>query len=125
MSQASSTVTLTLVCSAFTADYGDQHCGSRRVEAARSLNTPGVISSVVLPQAIQKLGGVLLVRKPRRASQVHHFRGGAAALVAKIITTPPGSPAFARWLHAVSTTSGFADATGGRRQAGKKVQVLR
>src|SRR3954454_3886446 len=100
-------LTLTLVCSAFTADYlrtGINTVGNGQVEAARSLGMRPmvVISSVVLPQAlrsvVQPMTSLLiaLMLSTSLASQVPLPSRELTALVAKIANdSAAGISAFA------------------------------
>src|SRR5438067_3236965 len=100
-------LTLTLVCSAFTADYvraGINTVASGQVEAARSLgmSPPVIIASIVLPQAlrsvVQPMTSLLiaLMLSTSLASQVPLPGRELTALVAKIANdSAAGISAFA------------------------------
>ena len=128
-------LTLTLVCSAFTADYlrtGINTVGRGQVEAARSLGMhPAVIiSSVVLPQAlrsvVQPMTSLLiaLMLSTSLASQVPLPGRELTALVAKIANdSAAGISAFAV-AAALYLASGLLIAWAGA-QLEKKVRILR
>ena len=128
-------LTLTLVCSAFTADYlrtGINTVASGQVEAARSLGMRPVviISSVVLPQAlrsvVQPMTSLLiaLMLSTSLASQVPLPGRELTALVAKIANdSAAGISAFAV-AAAMYLVSGLLIAWMGAMLE-KKVRILR
>jgi His/Glu/Gln/Arg/opine family amino acid ABC transporter permease subunit len=128
-------LTLSLVCSAFTADYlrtGINTVGRGQVEAARSLGMHPmvVISSVVLPQAlrsvVQPMTSLLiaLMLSTSLASQVPLPGRELTALVAKIANdSAAGTTAFAV-AAAMYLVSGLALAWAGAT-LDKKVRILR
>jgi len=128
-------LTLTLVCSAFTADYlrtGINTVGRGQVEAARSLGMRPmvVISSVVLPQAlrsvVQPMTSLLiaLMLSTSLASQVPLPGRELTALVAKIANdSAAGTTAFAV-AAAMYLVSGLLIAWAGATLE-KKVRILR
>lgn len=128
-------LTLTLVCSAFTADYlrtGINTVGIGQVEAARSLGLSpmGVIVSVVLPQAlrsvVQPMTSLLiaLMLSTSLASQVPLPGRELTALVAKIANDSAiGMAAFAVAASAY-LVSGLLIAWAGAAVE-KKVRILR
>ncbi|MDH4376514.1 MAG: ABC transporter permease subunit [Ramlibacter sp.] len=128
-------LTLTLVCSAFTADYlrtGINTVGIGQVEAARSLglSPSGVIVSVVLPQAlrsvVQPMTSLLiaLMLSTSLASQVPLPGRELTALVAKIANDSAiGMAAFAVAASAY-LGSGLLIAWAGAALE-KKVRILR
>jgi His/Glu/Gln/Arg/opine family amino acid ABC transporter permease subunit len=128
-------LTLTLVCSAFTADYlrtGINTVGIGPVEAARSLGLSpiGVIVSVVLPQAlrsvVQPMTSLLiaLMLSTSLASQVPLPGRELTALVAKIANDSAiGMAAFAVAASAY-LVSGLLIAWAGAALE-KKVRILR
>jgi His/Glu/Gln/Arg/opine family amino acid ABC transporter permease subunit len=128
-------LTLTLVCSAFTADYlrtGINTVGSGQVEAARSLGLSpmGVILSVVLPQAlrsvVQPMTSLLiaLMLSTSLASQVPLPGRELTALVAKLANdSAAGIAAFAVAACAY-LVSGLLIAWAGAA-LDKKVRILR
>ena len=128
-------LTLTLVCSAFTADYlrtGINTVASGQVEAARSLGMRPVviISSVVLPQAlrsvVQPMTSLLiaLMLSTSLASQVPLPGRELTALVAKIANdSAAGISAFAV-AAAMYLASGLLIAWVGAMLE-KKVRILR
>ena len=128
-------LTLTLVCSAFTADYlrtGINTVGIGQVEAARSLGLSpmGVIVSVVLPQAlrsvVQPMTSLLiaLMLSTSLASQVPRPGRELTALVAKIANDSAiGMAAFAVAASAY-LVSGLLIAWAGAAVE-KKVRILR
>ncbi|MFM9901333.1 MAG: amino acid ABC transporter permease [Polaromonas sp.] len=128
-------LTLTLVCSAFTADYlraGINTVSSGQVEAALSLGMRpmGIISAVVLPQAlravVQPMTSLLiaLMLSTSLASQVPFPGRELTALVAKIANdSAAGIPAFAV-AAAMYVVSGLLIAWAGATLE-KKVRILR
>lgn len=128
-------LTLTLVCSAFTADYlrtGINTVGDGQVQAARSLGMRPlvVISSVVMPQAlrsvVQPMTSLLiaLMLSTSLASQVPLPGRELTALVAKIANdSAAGISAFAV-AAAMYLVSGLLIAWAGAI-LDKKVQILR
>src|SRR3954451_6013925 len=128
-------LTLTLVCSAFTADYlrtGINTVDDGQVEAARSLGMRPmvVISSVVLPQAlrsvVQPMTSLLiaLMLSTSLASQVPLPGRELTALVAKIANdSAAGTTAFAV-AAAMYLVSGLLIAWAGAT-LDKKVRILR
>jgi len=128
-------LTLTLVCSAFTADYlrtGINTVAVGQVEAARSLGLSpiGVITSVVLPQAlravVQPMTSLLiaLMLSSSLASQVPLPGRELTALVAKIANdSAAGIAAFAVAASAY-LMSGLLIAWAGAALE-KKVRILR
>jgi His/Glu/Gln/Arg/opine family amino acid ABC transporter permease subunit len=128
-------LTLSLVCSAFTADYlrtGINTVASGQVEAARSLGMPPlvIISSVVLPQAlrsvVQPMTSLLiaLMLSTSLASQVPLPGRELTALVAKIANdSAAGTTAFAV-AAAMYLASALLIARAGATLE-KKVRILR
>lgn len=128
-------LTLTLVCSAFTADYlrtGINTVGAGQVEAARSLGMRPtvVIASVVLPQAlravVQPMTSLLmaLMLSTALASQVPLPGRELTALVAKIANdSAAGISAFAI-AAALYLASGLLIAWAGATLE-KKLRILR
>ena len=128
-------LTLTLVCSAFTADYlrtGINTVGGGQVDAARSLgmNPLVIISSVVLPQAlrsvVQPMTSLLIavMLSTSLASQVPIPGRELTALVAKIANdSAAGIPAFAL-AAALYLLTGLLIAWAGATLE-KKVRILR
>ena len=128
-------LTLTLVCSAFTADYlraGINTIDGGQVEAALSLGMRpmGIISAVVLPQAlravVQPMTSLLiaLMLSTSLASQVPFPGRELTALVAKLANdSAAGMPAFAV-AAAMYVASGLLIAWAGAILE-KKVRILR
>jgi His/Glu/Gln/Arg/opine family amino acid ABC transporter permease subunit len=128
-------LTLTLVCSAFTADYlraGINTIGGGQVEAALSLGMRPmrIISAVVLPQAlravVQPMTSLLiaLMLSTSLASQVPFPGRELTALVAKLANdSAAGMPAFAV-AAALYVASGLLIAWAGATLE-KKVRILR
>lgn len=128
-------LTLTLVCSAFTADYlrtGINTVGRGQVEAALSLGMrpKRVITAIVLPQAlravVQPMTSLLiaLMLSTSLASQVPFPGRELTALVAKIATdAAAGIPAFVL-AAAMYVASGLVIAWVGA-VVEKKVRILR
>ena len=128
-------LTLTLVCSAFTADYlraGINTIGGGQVEAALSLGMRpiSIISAVVLPQAlravVQPMTSLLiaLMLSTSLASQVPFPGRELTALVAKLANdSAAGMPAFAV-AAAMYVASGLLIAWAGATLE-KKVRILR
>ncbi len=128
-------LTLTLVCSAFTADYlraGINTVHGGQVEAARSLGMRPmtIISAVVLPQAlravVQPMTSLLiaLMLSTSLASQVPFPGRELTALVAKIANdSAAGMPAFAV-AAAMYVASGLLIAWAGAALE-KKARILR
>ena len=128
-------LTLTLVCSAFTADYlraGINTVGGGQVQAALSLGMRpmGIVRSVVLPQAlravVQPMTSLLiaLMLSTSLASQVPVPGRELTALVAKIANdSAAGMPAFAL-AAALYVASGLLIAWAGATLE-KKVRILR
>jgi ABC-type amino acid transport system permease subunit len=128
-------LTLTLVCSAFTADYlraGINTVGGGQVDAARSLGMRPmtIITSIVLPQAlravVQPMTSLLiaLMLSTSLASQVPIQGRELTALVAKIANDSAGGiPAFAV-AAALYVVSGLLIAWAGAFLE-KKARILR
>jgi len=128
-------LTLTLVCSAFTADYlrtGINTVAGGQVDAARSLGMSPlvIISSVVLPQAlrsvVQPMTSLLigLMLSTSLASQVPLPGRELTALVARIANdSAAGIPAFA-FAAALYLLTGVLIAWAGATLE-KKVRILR
>src|SRR4051812_6364162 len=128
-------LTLTLVCSAFTADYlrtGINTVGGGQIEAARSLGMRPlvIISSVVLPQAlrsvVQPMTSLLIavMLSTSLASQVPLPGRELTALVAKIANdSAAGISAFAM-AAAMYLVTGLLIAWAGATLE-KKVRILR
>lgn len=128
-------LTLTLVCSAFTADYlraGINTVGGGQVEAALSLGMRPmrIITAVVLPQAlravVQPMTSLLiaLMLSTSLASQVPFPGRELTALVAKLANdSAAGMPAFAV-AAAMYVASGLLIAWAGATLE-KKVRILR
>ncbi len=128
-------LTLTLVCSAFTADYlrtGINTVSGGQVEAALSLGMRpmSVISAVVLPQAlravVQPMTSLLiaLMLSTSLASQVPFPGKELTALVAKIATDSAAGMAAFAVAAALYVASGLLIAWAGATLE-KKVRILR
>jgi His/Glu/Gln/Arg/opine family amino acid ABC transporter permease subunit len=128
-------LTLTLVCSAFTADYlrtGINTVSGGQIEAALSLGMRpmSVISAVVLPQAlravVQPMTSLLiaLMLSTSLASQVPFPGKELTALVAKIATDSAAGMAAFAVAAAMYVASGLLIAWAGATLE-KKVRILR
>jgi His/Glu/Gln/Arg/opine family amino acid ABC transporter permease subunit len=128
-------LTLTLVCSAFTADYlrsGINTVPSGQMEAALSLGMPPlqVITAVVLPQAlravVQPMTSLLiaLMLSTSLASQVPLPGRELTALVSKIASDSAAGMAAFTVAAAMYVVTGLIIAWGGAKLE-KKVRILR
>nr|WP_315463954.1 ABC transporter permease subunit [uncultured Rhodoferax sp.] len=128
-------LTLTLVCSAFTADYlrsGINTVPGGQLEAALSLGMPPlqVITAVVLPQAlravVQPMTSLLiaLMLSTSLASQVPLPGRELTALVSKIATDSAAGMAAFTVAAAMYVLTGLLIAWGGAKLE-KKVRILR
>jgi His/Glu/Gln/Arg/opine family amino acid ABC transporter permease subunit len=128
-------LTLTLVCSAFTADYlrsGINTVSSGQMEAALSLGMPPlqVITAVVLPQAlravVQPMTSLLiaLMLSTSLASQVPLPGRELTALVSKIASDSAAGMAAFSVAAAMYVVTGLIIAWGGAKLE-KKVRILR
>lgn len=128
-------LTLTLVCSAFAADYlrtGINTVSSGQIEAALSLGLPPlrVITAVVMPQAlravVQPMTSLLiaLMLSSSLASQVPLPGRELTALVSKIATDSAAGMAAFSVAAAMYVVTGLLLAWGGAKLE-KKVRILR